>query len=118
MNENWQKDWENFPNVFSIEEKTKTVYYGVISIDGQKFDARDLLDTIQELLHNGDIVITDKNMITMLKKYGILKSEGNSRWYTAAEKGPNIMAFLAFLEIYISQFEHYDRWINERYFGP
>lgn len=97
-------------NGFTVEERTETVYYGTVIIDGYKFDAIDLRDTLAEVKGRCNIVITNEEMVTVLKKYGIIESAGNFRWCVRAEGGANLEKFSAMLEAKFKKFKNYRMW--------
>ena len=80
-----------------VRRKERIVVDKFITLEGVSFDADDLYETL-ELAVSSDIVITySRERIEVLKKLGILESEGNRRWYMGARLGTNGETFLKML---------------------
>lgn len=79
-----------------IEARPRQGFDYFVEIDGEKFDAADLLETLENV-ESGDVYITNQRMGKMLLKFGILHSLGSSRWYQGASKGDNFKEFYDFL---------------------
>lgn len=73
-----------------IETKSRTVIDYIVEIDGQSFNAVDLLEALNAI-RVGGVRITNHKMSVMLLEKGILSSAGSSEW--AASKGPKFTSF-------------------------
>ncbi len=83
----------------AISKVTRTpriVYDYKIELDGQTFDAKDILETLEEAC-DGDTYITNEKMVVALIKLGVILHGGNNRWMTGAEKGQNYNSFVELL---------------------
>ena len=72
-----------------IIAQTKPVFY--IEVDGFKWSASDLSDTLEAV--SSSEVVVDPDLGNKLIELGVLASLGNNRWMSGAEKGPNFDAF-------------------------
>jgi hypothetical protein len=79
-----------------IEDKEVCKIVTYVHLLGRRYEYTDLLETV-EAISGSDIVINNSNMVSMLKQYGVIESEGNQRWLSGATKGPNYDAFLQML---------------------
>lgn len=75
--------------------ETRTVIDYTIEIDGQTFDAVDLLETL-DAVREGGVRVTNRKMSMMLLEKQVLKSAGSSDW--AASKGSKFFSFKKELE--------------------
>ncbi len=92
---------------FAVTERAVTTYRADIVIDGKRFDAVDMRDCLCNV-KNDRVQLTDKSMVAMFKKYGIIDHEGNSRWGMGAEAGPNFEEFRDMLEAKLDALPHAD----------
>ena len=83
---------------FVVTKRERIEYDRFFELDGVKFDANDLYYTLEEV--TGGSVTTDftDKQTEILKKYGILISEGSQRNCYPATLGANGMEFLNMLE--------------------
>jgi len=91
--------------VTSVTKMPRIVYDYVIHLDGRKFDAKDVLETLEESC-SGAAYITDEHMVRALKKLGVILHGGNQRWMTAAAKGENYDMFMKLLREKIELFDN------------
>lgn len=78
-------------------QRTVTDYW--IMIDGRKFDAKDVYNTLVETCSpSSDSYMTDHNMVDALKKLRVIEHGGSGRWAMSASRGPNYERFIAHLE--------------------
>lgn len=70
-----------------VETKMVKKYYRYVTIENEEFDFDDLYDIMEQLDANYDIVLTNKRMVSHLKKLGVIRHEGSKRHYMGAEKG-------------------------------
>lgn len=66
-----------------------------ITIDGVKYEYHDLHEAVDGI---EDHVLTNRKMIEMLKRYGVIDNEGSSRWASSGSKGPNHAEFLKMIK--------------------
>lgn len=78
-----------------IETKTRTVIDYIIKIDGENFDAVDLLETLYAV-RQGGVTVTNREMAVMLLEKQILRSAGSTDW--AASTGSKFTSFINELE--------------------
>jgi hypothetical protein len=93
---------------FDVTERSRTTYHADIVIDGKRFDAVDMRDCLSEV-KNSRVALTDRKMIDIFKKYGVIVSEGSSAWGSGAEAGPNFHEFRDMLEEKIDALPHADK---------
>ena len=74
-----------------ITFKTLKVPKEFVYIDGNEFSLS-YMYKILDGIEGGEGCFTDKKEIELLKKIGLIKDEGNSRWCIAASKGRNFKA--------------------------
>lgn len=86
-------------------QRTVTDYW--VMLDGHKFDAKDIYNTLVETCSpSSDSYMTDQKMVEVLKKLRVIDSGGSGRWAMAASRGPNYERFVTWLE---SQLHEDDR---------
>lgn len=90
----------------NMKERAVTVYHASVEIYGKKFDAVDLIETVESVIADDNIVVTNREMIDVLKNLGVLEYEGNSRWCSRAEAGINAVEFLDILKKKFNDLEH------------
>lgn len=71
-----------------VDKKEVTVTYYHIEIDGLRFEAKDLLQTLEDAFDGGMYVTWGKKKEALLKKLGVVKTLGTSNGLMCAEKGP------------------------------
>lgn len=86
----------------TITKTEKTVYEYHIVIDGIKFDAYDMLETV-ESVEEDSIYIECTNMAKVLLRLGVITSRGNPRWESRATPGPNYKIFRDLLRKKVSE---------------
>lgn len=64
-----------------------------IVMDGHRFDANDVHETLVETCEDSGSYITDRRMVEALKKLGVLQHGGSSSGMSAAQ-GPNYAYFM------------------------
>jgi len=79
----------------TTENRRVVKFEKVIIVNGVEFDAMDLYDTLHGL-SEGDIYVTNRNMVTLLKKLKVIDFEG--RKDIPATVGKNYRKFCAELE--------------------
>jgi len=84
----------------------KTFQY--VHILGQRFELTDLLDTLEAAEGCGNIQITNKAMIEMLKRIGVLEYEGSCRSGVGAALGPNAPELIEKLQQRLTRVEEAD----------
>lgn len=79
-------------NLKIVAEKKRVVKVEkYITVNGVKFEAMDLYDTLLEMKLHNDIFIVGKDMIQLFKKLKVIEFEGNKD--TPATKGKNFDKF-------------------------
>ena len=84
-----------------LEVLERVVKDHFITIDEVRFDADDLYTTLCEVDDGGVTTDFERAQTEVLKKYGILESEGSQRWMMSARLGPFGKNFLERLELLI-----------------
>lgn len=78
-------------------QRTVTDYW--IMIDGRKFDALDVYNTLTETCDDhSNSYMTDRRMVEALKKLRVIEHGGSGKWAMSAARGPNYDRFIALLE--------------------
>jgi hypothetical protein len=78
--------------VVTLEQRVVTDYW--IVIDGERFDACDVRDSLADVIEQGGSYMTDARMVTALKKLGVIEYGGHPSGMSAVE-GPNYACFMA-----------------------
>lgn len=82
----------------AIEREARTVYDFFVTIEGLRFDAADLSRTLYEVF-DGDVATTfSREKYDVLRRLGILESQGSRRSGMAACAGPNARTFVEWLD--------------------
>lgn len=79
----------------NVTKTPRTVFDYEINLDGQKFNAEDILNTLEGAF-DGDCYITDQAITQALKKLGVIVRGGSNRGMMSAEKGENYDLFLVY----------------------
>ena len=85
---------------FPFETKPRRIYDHYIIIDGIKFDADDLHETLSKVYEDGDLYTTGfrPDAASVLQSRGILESQGAARAWSPAKLGPRGEEFIRYLE--------------------
>lgn len=91
---NWTRIIPQLPNLV-VEKVVHIKYY--IGLDNVDFDIEALLETLLSI-DDGIAITYEDKQIAILKKYGIINSEGSNRGGYPAQKGPQYASFVALLQ--------------------
>lgn len=89
---------ELISNELVVTKRERVVVDTFIELEGIKFDAEDLYETLCEVKSGRVTTNFSREKTDVLKKYGILKTEGSNRSCIAAELGANGKDFIKMLK--------------------